>query len=203
MNKNKTLFSMLATAAALAIAPAAQAATIDTGTPTGAGGFPLAFDGTDWVATKVSFAQATTIDSISGYILGGANGDTFDISLYADGAKPGWQEATTTATYGSVGWNGASGLGWTVAAGSFWIEFEVNWNDTIGSSPFDEGAVFTTGVAHPVPTFTTPDGGFSYFDNGATSIGLQVSTVPWPATASTMLAGLALLAALGIARRRA
>ena len=207
MNKNKTLLSTLATAAALVLAPAAYAATvIDTGTPNGSGGFPLAFDGTDWVAAKVSFAQATTIAGISGYILGGASGDTFDISLYADGAKPGWQVATTTATYGSAGWNGASDLDWTVAAGTWWIEFEVNWNDTLGSSPFDEGAVFTTGVAHGVPTFTTPDDGFSYFDNGATSIGLQVttaSTVPWPASASTMLAGLALLAALGIARRNA
>lgn len=203
---NNTLVCTLATAAALALAPAAQAATsIDTGTPTGDALFGFAFDGNDPVAAKVTFANATTISAISGYFLGGGNGETFDVSLVAGGTKPtsGSQVFTTTATYGSDGWNGASGLGWNIAAGTYWIEFEVNWNDTLGQSMSDGPLVLPTGVAHPVPTFTSGDGGFTYFDNGATSIGLQVSTVPWPATAWTMLAGVAMLASLARARRRA
>ena len=203
---NKTLLSALITAAALALAPAAHAATaVDTGTPTGDALFGFVFDGNDLVAAKVSFAKATTIDAISGYFLGGGNGETFDISLYADGAKPtlAAQAFTTTATFGSDGWNGASGLGWNVAAGTYWVEFELNWNDTLGQSMSDGPLVFPTGVAHPVPTFTSGDGGFTYFDDGATSIGLQVSTVPWPTAPWTMLAGVAMLASLGRARRRA
>lgn len=202
----RTLLSTLAAVAALALAPIAHAtAAVDTGTPSGDPLFGFAFDANDWVATKVTFANATTIDSISGYLLGGGDGETFDIALYADGAKPTSlsQLGAATAIFGSDGWNGASGLGWHVAAGTYWIEFELNWNDTLGSSMSDGPLVFTTGVPNPVPTFTTPDSGFTYFDDGATSIGLQVSTVPWPASVWTMLAGVAMLASLGLARRRA
>ena len=198
MNNKNTLLSTLASAAALVLAPAAQAASIDTGTPTGSG-FPLAFDSTDSVAAQVSLANATVIDSILGHMLGVTAGDTFDISLYADnGGVPdsrSWATYTTTATYGADGWNGASGLGWTVAAGTYWIQFEMNWDDS------EDSVLFDVGVPHAVTTMTTADNGVSY--SVAPSIGLQVSTVPWPATASTMLAGLALLASLAVARRRA
>ena len=62
------------------------------------------------------------------------------------------------------------------------------------------GALFDVGVAHPVTTATTSDWGFTY-DPSAQSIGLKVSTVPWPASAALMLAGLGLLSAFGVARR--
>ena len=195
---NKTF---LATAL-LALAPFAQAATVvDTGTPNGSAVGSLVFDGSDWVAAQVSFADAATIDAIAGHILGGTSGETFDISLYDGGATPGAQLFTTTATYGIDGWNGASGLGWTVAPGSYWIEFEVNWNDTLGTTSTATGALFDTGVAHPVQTATTPDWGFTY-DASAQSIGLQVSVVPEPAGALPLLGGMLLLSTLSFARRR-
>jgi hypothetical protein len=198
---NKTLLSSLGAAAALAFAPCAQAAlAVDTGTPTSAV-LPLVFDGSDWVAAQVSFANASTIDAIAGHILGGTTGETFDISLYDGGAKPGSQVFTTTATYGVDGWNGASGLNWTVAPGSYWIEFEVNWNDTLGTTPTATGALFDTGVAHPVQTATTPDWGFTY-DASAQSIGLQVSVVPEPTGALQVLAGMLLLSSMSLVRRR-
>jgi hypothetical protein len=188
--------------ALLALAPLAQAHTVvDTGTPNGAAVGSLVFDSSDWVAAQVNFADAATIDAIAGHILGGTAGETFDISLYDGGATPGSQLFTTTATYGIDGWNGASGLAWTVAPGSYWIEFEVNWNDTLGTTSTATGALFDTGVAHPVQTATTPDWGFTY-DASAQSIGLQVSVVPEPAGALPLLAGMLLLSTLSLARRR-
>jgi hypothetical protein len=192
----------LITAALLALAPLAQAATVvDTGAPSGSPVGSLVFDGSDWVAAQVSFANASTIAAVAGHILGGTSGETFDISLYDGAAKPGAQLFTTTATYGADGWNGASGLAWTVAPGSYWIEFEVNGNDTLGTTPTATGALLDTGVAHPVPTATTPDWGFTY-DASAASIGLQVSVVPEPTAALQVLAGMLLLTSLGLARRR-
>jgi len=199
---NPSVLSSLAAAAALALAPSAQAAlVVDTGTPNGAAVGSLVFDGSDWVAAQVDFASATTIDAIAAHMLGGTAGETFDISLYDGGAAPGAQLFTTTSTYGVDGWNGASGLAWTVAPGSYWIEFEVNWNDTLGTTPTATGALLDTGVPHPVPTATTPDGGFTYAAS-AQSIGLQVSVVPEPAGALQVLAGMLLLSTLSLARRR-
>ena len=195
------MIKMLLTAL-LATASLAHAATVvDTGTPNGPAVGSLVFDGSDWVAARVDFASASTVDAIAGHILGGSAGETFDISLYGGGAKPGAQLFTTTATYGADGWNGASGLAWTVAPGSYWIEFEVNWNDTLGNTPTATGALFDTGVAHPVPTATTPDGGFTY-DASAQSIGLQVSVVPEPTGALQVLAGMLLLTSMSVVRRR-
>ncbi len=196
---NKTLLSTLATAAALGLAPAAHAkVVVDTGSPTGAG-FPLAFDSTDSVAAKVSFANATTVDSIYGHMLGVTAGDTFDISLYADNSgvpdSRSWSMYTFTATYGADGWNGASGLGWTVAPGTYWIQFEMNWDDS------EDSVLFDGGVPHPVTTMTTADNGIDY--SAAPSIGLQVSTVPEPAPVWAMLAGVAMLAPLRRTRPRA
>ena len=199
---NKHLIASLSAAALLALAPLAQAATVvDTGTPNGQAVGSLALDGSDWVAAQVGFADAATIDAIAAHILGGSAGETFDISLYEGGAAPGAPLFTTTATYGVDGWNGASGLNWSVGPGSYWIEFEVNWNDTLGSTPTATGALLDTGVAHPVQTATTPDWGFSY-DASAQSIGLQVSVVPEPTGALQVLAGMLLLTSLGLARRR-
>lgn len=202
MNRIKTLLSTLATAAVLAFAPMVHAAgAIDTGTPDGSGGFPLAFDSWDWVAGQVSFANATTLSGIQGHILGGTAGETFDISLFAAGNSPsGSPLFTTTATYGADGWNGASGLAWNVAAGTYWIEFEIQGDDTLGT--FDL-PVFDLGAPNALTVAAFTDtAGFQY-TQAPLSFGLQVSTVPWPATASTMLAGLALLASLAVARCRA
>ena len=201
----KSLFASLSTAALLALAPLAQAATVvDTGTPGGQAVGALAFDSVDWVAAQVTFSQASRIDAIQGHLLGGAAGETFDISLFSSdgGAGPGSLMYTTTATFGADGWNGVSGLGdWNVVAGQYWIEFEIQGDDSLGSSSVT-GALFDTGAPHPLaPTAFTGDAGFSYVDSPL-SFGLRVSTVPWPPSASLMLAGMALLSTLGLARRR-
>ena len=200
----KSLLVSLSAAALLALAPHAQAATaVDTGTPDGNAVGALAFDAFDWVAGRVDFAHAAQIDAIQGHILGGTAGETFDVSLFsADGGPgPGTLLYSATATFGADGWNGVSGLrGWDVAAGSYWVEFEIQGDDSLGSSSVT-GALFDTGAPHPLATTAfTSDAGFSYADSPL-SFGLRVSTVPWPSSASLMLAGLALLSTLRLARR--
>jgi hypothetical protein len=198
--------TLLTTAALLAATQFAQAATlVDTGTPSGSAVGAVAFDSVDWTAAQVTFTQAANIASIQGHILGGAAGETFDISLFAADAVsgPGSLLYTTTATFGSDGWNGVSGLsGWTVAAGSYWVEFEIQGADTLGSSSVT-GALLDLGAPAPVAlTASTSDSGFHYNED-ALSIGLRVSTVPEPGTALQMLAGgMLLLTSMGLVRRR-
>jgi len=201
----KPLLASLAAAALFALAPHARAATlVDTGTPDGNAVGALAFDAVDWVAGAVTFTQAAQIGAIQGHILGGTAGETFDVSLFAadGGAGPGTLLYTTTATFGADGWNGVSGLaGWHVAAGSYWIEFEIQGDDTLGAGSAT-GALFDTGAPHPLSmTASTSDAGFSYADSPL-SVGMRVSTVPWPSSAALMLAGLALLSTRGFSRRR-
>ena len=202
----KSLVSSLSAVALLALASHAQAATlvVDTGAPNGNAVGALAFDAFDWVAGEVSFAHAAQIGAIQGHILGGTAGETFDVSLFAadGGTGPGTLLYTTTATFGADGWNGALGLaGWHVDAGSYWVEFEIQGDDTLGSGSVT-GALFDTGAPNPLAsTVFTGDAGFTY-TAAPLSFGLQVSTVPWPSSASLMLAGLALLSMRSLARRR-
>ena len=201
----KTLLTAL-----LATASLAHAATVvDTGAPNGAAVGALAFDAVDWAAAQVSFAQASNVNAIQGHILGGAAGETFDVSLYAADAAhgPGTLLYTTTATFGGDGWNGVSSLsGWTVAAGSYWVEFEIQGADTLGSSSVT-GALLDLGAPNPVAhTASTNDNNFSYQDD-ALSFGLRVdasavSAVPDAAGALQVIAGMLLLTSLGVVRRR-
>lgn len=201
----KHLIASLSAAALLALAPLAHAATVvDTGTPNGAAVGALAFDGIDWAAAQVSFAQAANIDSIQGHVLGGATGETFDISLFANdgGTGPGSLLYTTTATFGTDGWNGVSNLsGWTVTPGKYWIEFEIQGSDTLGSGSVT-GALLDVGAPNPLAlTATTGDSGFSY-QAGAQSFGLRMSAVPEVTGAWQMAAGMLLLSTMSLVRRR-
>ena len=194
----KTLLAAFCAAATLA-SPVQAATVVDTATPMGAG-LPLVFDASDWVAARIDVAQQTTLGTIAGHILGGSAGESFDISLYTGTASPAQQLYTTTAAYGSSEWAGASNLAWTVGPGSYWVEFELQAGQTLGSGSVT-GALFDVGVAHPVTTAATSDWGFTY-DASAQSIGLQVTSVPEPAQQAMLLAGLMLLTTLGLARRR-
>ena len=193
-------------ACALAIAASSQAATVvDTGTPSGVAVGSDLFDSIDWYAAEVSFASAARIDAIYAHVLNGSAGETFTLSLYADdgASAPGTLLYTTTATYGSAGWNGVSGLsGWDVASGSYWVGLEVQWSDTLGSSSVT-GALLDLGAPSPLAHWASDTtGGFGYDAIGTTSLGLRVdaTAVPEPASGLLMLAGLPLLAAA--ARRR-
>jgi len=207
----KTFFATLSSVAALLLAPAAHATrVVDTGTPSG-NGYPLAFDTQDWYAAQVGFTQASTLDAISGHILGGTPGETFDISLFSADGSPGLGTLmyTGTATFGGDGWNGLSDLaGWSVAAGTYWIEFEIQGDDTLDSA-LSDSTVLDVGAPNPVATtaFTSTAGSPFGYTLTPLSFGLQVdatavSAVPWPASAPLMLAGLALLATLGARRRQ-
>ncbi len=207
---NKSLLASLSAATALlALALPAQAATVvDTGTPNGQAVTALAFDSNDWADAQVSFASASTINQIQGHILGGATGETFDISLLANDGRfgPGDVLYTTTATFGSDGWNGASLSGWNVAAGSYWVEFEIQGADTLGSSSVT-GALLDLGAPNPVAnTVSTGDAGFTY-QASPLSFGLRVdasvvSAVPESSSTALMLAGLAWLFVPAFVRRK-
>lgn len=212
MNK-KLLASLagLAVATSLCIGTAARAAVVvDTGVPNGKLLFATLLDANDWTAARVSFASESDVDSVLFHILGGSAGETFHISLYENSAAglPGGALYNTVATFGTDGWNGASGLSaWDVAAGSYWFGVEVWDGDTLGSNSIT-GAGLDQGAANVLQnTALNASFGTDYTLVGAQSIGLQVnasavSSVPEAPTVQTLAAGLAMLAGAAYVRRR-
>lgn len=177
----------------IAMGGAQAALVVDTGAGTTSGGNSL--DGTDWLAGKVTFADALTITSVSGWLkdLEGA-GNSFTIALYSDAANlPGNLLQSATATISTVagvaGWNGASGLNWSVNAGSYWVAFEVGGNDNLsmGVAPLN--------APQPLSAYAFNDGGISGYQTTSSSFGVQVAAVPEPESYALMLAGLGLIGA--------
>ena len=181
--------------------PASAVSVVDTGTPDGNAAGAYAFDATDHYAARIDFAGAASIVFAATHVLGGTAGETFTVALYDDGASTHLPQTllhAATATYTADGWNGVSGLaGWNVAAGSYWIAFEIDAvgaMDTLGSGSVT-GALLDAGVPNPLPR-TAFDSGGGYAASGAplgfgVRIGADVPAVPEPATALLALAGLA------------
>jgi hypothetical protein len=200
-----TMKQALVLAGLLASVGAQAEMLVNTGTPTSAIS-PYVLDSSNRYAGKLSFAQDMALDSISTYLAGVAAGETFTVSLYADDGGPGvgeWLNSSTATIATGSGWSGASGLAWTVVAGSYWVGIEVGAADTAGADSFS-GAMLTRGVPSPLLQTAFSSGGNYHVTAAALDFALQVqgvSAVPEPAVWALWLAGAAGIA--GAVRRRA
>lgn len=202
----------LAVAALAAVLPLqAQAASyvVNTDVPTGSLFMSNTVDSGNWIAERFTVSASTQIDSIAAYLLssdtsGADIGKTFTIALYGNSTVAGsslpalnfglpsqGQLFQTTATYTADGWNGVSGLNWTVTAGSYWVALE-------------GGADSNSALFLQAPTGAQPTAeAVAYFDGSGTrykatglsdSFGLQVTAVPEPSSIALVLSGMGLLA---------
>lgn len=171
-------------------------------------------DSGNWMAEKFSVSASTQIDSVMAYLLSadtaGDAGKTFTIALYANSgnlpsldfsAANQGQLFQATASYNANGWNGVSGLNWTVAAGSYWIALE-GGADT-NSAAYLQAPTGALPVAEAVAYYA---GGQHYAATGLSdSFGLHVTAVtpavPEPSSLALLLASLGVLG--WAARRRA
>ncbi len=194
-------FDVVLGALALAIAmPSAAATIVDTGAPP-TDVFNYILDSSQWLAGKFSTGAATITD-VLGFIHGNAGG-TFHVALYTSfGATPGDELFSTTATFsGTEGFEGASGLNWTVASGDYFAAFEVRPGDTlVGRMRFYD-------TPNPLSYYAYSYEG-SYLNMGAEAFGVRVlgdvgGGVPEPASWALLIAGFGLTGAAMRRRRNA
>jgi hypothetical protein len=180
--------------AALALVPgAASAATIvDTGPGTS---IPArAIYAYQRLAAEFTLTSETTIDSIKGFVRGydsSING-LLKIGIAADrGDVPGAELfSTSLAPSATVGWQGNSGLGWTLAAGSYWVTFANDAGSTLmyynPASPVANEAIWS---------------GSQWTGNDDLNLSFQIfsadapAAVPEPASWAMMITGFALAGA--------
>ncbi|MDH5513003.1 MAG: VPLPA-CTERM sorting domain-containing protein, partial [Gammaproteobacteria bacterium] len=200
----------------LIITPTAVGATlIDTGQPDTSqtsGGYSVFSQ--QFLAGRIDLAQSSVVTGIEAYMGDGGTGGTATIVLYPQTVSDIWnlpipdtgvEQFSQTFTVSDItdpvnglGWQGAYGLDWNLAAGSYWIAFEVRQGQTY------DGHFPTLG---PVPS-PLPDYAWWYEPNGAwrndtlssNKWGLRVygeplSAVPVPASAWLFLSGVGMLAA--------
>jgi hypothetical protein len=180
-----------------ASALAQSAVVVDTGTPPEQLGY--SFDKYQYFAGEFSLAQALTVDSIEGYF--GTRAGNVAISILSDGGNiPGSTVQFTTnlvTTDGDTAWNGVSGLGWSLAAGTYWVSFAPSF--AAGSS------------SNAMPGFApNPLSGYAYFSAGSNTwspidyaVGVRIETaaaVPEPS--ALLMYGVGIIGLGFMARRK-
>lgn len=196
---------LLAGAALLASASPSQATVIaDTGgNPAGT---PWAFARWQYFAGEVTLAQGYTINSVEGYFANSSgSAGTVTAQLFSDGGNvPGtllFSQAFNLNGVAPLDWYGATGLNWSVGAGSYWLAFAPDANVSgiwpgDAPSPLDEYAQASGGAWQNVGP-----NAFDYLDVGVRISGTPnvAAAVPEPATWLMMLVG---FGAIGAALRR-
>jgi hypothetical protein len=170
---------------------------VNTGAPDNTGN-PISLASGNWMAAEFTTSQSWQLSSIESYITGASTGMTFHVSIYDNNTVnnlPDFasQLFTQQTAFNSDGWNGLTGLNYTLAAGSYWVAFEVSGNDSL------DGLLPVT-VANPLAHLASYDGisnNFSPVSGSAYNFGVQISAVPVPSALWLFASGL-----IAIGRRR-
>ncbi len=208
--KKKILLGIAAVLVTLIFNPVANAALIiDTGPGAETGGAALSSSVTgglnQWLAAKFELNSAQYITDIAAWVDStGQTGNTFTISVYGDsGETPDitnllYSNQASVTGFGGGSWEGYHinwGNGLELAAGSYWLGFEVRPGDTYaGSMP----------GASPFPLLDEAFNNSGYWiENDSLNLGVRISgnPAPVPLPPALWLFGTA-ISMLGIFRRR-
>ena len=91
-----------------------------------------------FLAAEFSIGSSTTVTDIEGWMSSNPSGADGTIAIYSDGGDVPGAELYATTFFGTgsqdSSWVGASGLSWDLAAGTYWVAFEVRDGQTLETS---------------------------------------------------------------------
>ena len=175
---------------------------VDTGDP-GQVQEGFTVSGIQWLAGEITLGQDYTITGIEGWMFEVDSGD-MTIALYSDGGNvPGTELFSSTfladgpdidPTFHSI-WLGIHGLSWDVAAGTYWVAFEVR-------DPSEAWFAMPSGVPSPLDAYAFTLGGTwtPLPDDFGVRVYAGTDVVPEPATVG--LLGMALVGLAGRQHRK-
>lgn len=171
---------------------------VDTGTSPYTAGY--SFSNNLYFAGEFTLAETTLIDSIEGYF--GTNNGSVSISILSDGGDiPGsvlnGYTTSFNTTEAATDWRGASGLGWSLGAGTYWVSFTPSF--------------VTPGAGNDasMPGFSpNPLAHYAYSNGGAWNpvgyeVGLRIATAaPVPEPSVLLMYGVGIVGLGFMVRRR-
>lgn len=184
-----------ATLAGAAATSASAAWIVDTGSPTGTSGWGLHQTNAgsfQYLATSFVVGSDTSIEGVYGWLRSSTGSVMMQLH---DGATPNasvLHSTTAHITDTNAGWQGVSGLNWSVAAGPYTLSF-VPLQGYNGAMPKNPPSPLL------VDWYNTAGGGGWEQDN-TLNIAVRVNAVPEAGSWAMLSLGLAMV--LGAARRR-
>lgn len=199
MNKSRLLGALCA---CLMFAGNAQAVSIvDTGAgSTTSGGSSL--NSGQWQAGQFTIANSYTVTSVEGWLGKTVEGNV-TAAIYTDNGTGvpiselfSQQFLLDNPSSGNNTWDGAFGLSWALASGTYWLSFEVRSGDT-GQGYMPENL---DGAPNPLADYAIWNGSQWISQDSSRALGMRINAIPIPA--AIWLFGSGLLGLVGIARKK-
>jgi hypothetical protein len=201
---HRRLFSVLAATSLMSAGNAQAILIVNTGagSATSGGG---SVSSVQWLAGQFTLANSYTVNSVEGWF-GEVTEGTLTAAIYTDSGSGvpiselfSQQFVLDNPSPGNNTWDGAFGLSWAFAPGTYWLAFEVRSGDTgLGFMPNG-----TDGAPNPLADYAVWLGSpqFQWFSqDSSVAYGMRIDAVPIPA--AVWLFGSGLLGLIGIARRK-
>jgi len=215
-NMNAKYAAFLSALAAALLSPAIANASfvLDTGTPGGTGNDVVS--SSTWYAEEFFVAQGVTVSGLAAYLTNGTNGASLTFDIYSS-SGPGGNflnntaanrnadlVASTTGTFTANGWTSAS-VNWTPStSGNYWLAIQQTSPGAANQFDAPTEASTSTGTAPALGyAIYSTSAGSKFQSSAGDPIGLEVSTVPLPASVWLLICGLGGLGTMVLRNRKA
>lgn len=163
-----------------------------------------------WLAGQFTITDSYTLTSVEGWFYA-PNDGTATAAIYSDNGTGvpvnelyHQQVLLDSPSSGVNAWDGAYGLDWGLASGTYWLAFELRTGDTFsGAMPSGTGT-FGNGAPNPLDDYARWSDIWGWLEQSPSlALGMRISADPVPVPPAVWLFGSGLIGLIGVARRKA